>query len=215
MSNEEHDTTSSEEVSDDLSEEGVVVAEQTKSVSKGTLVMFLILVVGGGSVYFMYRKTGPKSAAAASTETIEAKKTISTFLTSGDAGFKSMEARLKNTEKIVQQFLTYPSATQVPLTDLQTNPFRAHAPENAPDNTALSEAAKKKQQEEQRLTVKKAAEALTLQSVIASDTRKACMINSQLYREGETVGEFVIEKISPSAVLVKNGVYRFELRMQK
>jgi hypothetical protein len=213
---EEQETSGGEEFNESIgSDEGVVVANETKPLNKSTLVMFLILVVGAGSVYFMYRKTGPKTASAASAETAEARKTISNFLSSGDASFKSMESRLKNTEKIVQQSMTYPSATQVPLTDLQTNPFRAQPAEDAPDTTALSEAAQKKKQEEDRLAAKKAAEALMLQSVIASGTRKACMINSQLYREGETVGDFVIEKISPSSVLVKNGVYRFELRIQK
>jgi hypothetical protein len=213
---EEQETSGGEELNESIgSEEGVIVSDEPKPLNKGALMMFLILVVGAGSVYFMHRKTGPKAASAASAETAEARKTISTFLSTGDASFKSMEMRLKTTEKIVQQFMTYPSATQVPLTDLHTNPFRAHPADDAADNAALSEAAQKKKQEEDRLGAKKAAEALMLQSVISSGTRKACMINSQLYREGETVGDFVIEKISPSSVLVKNGIYRFELRIQK
>ena len=35
-----------------------------------------------------------------------------------------MEQMLRNTEKVVQQFPTYPSVTQVPLDELKTNPFR-------------------------------------------------------------------------------------------
>ncbi len=35
-----------------------------------------------------------------------------------------MQTMLKNTEKVVQQFASYPAPTQaVPLTDLKMNPF--------------------------------------------------------------------------------------------
>ena len=39
-----------------------------------------------------------------------------------------MKQMLQNTDKVVQRFRTYPSQTQVPLTSLQTNPFRLLPP---------------------------------------------------------------------------------------
>ena len=42
-----------------------------------------------------------------------------------------------------------------------------------------------------------------------------CMIDNTLYQEGQSVGDFAIEKINPSAVIVKSAAYRFELRMQR
>ena len=79
----------------------------------------------------------------------------------------------------------------------------------------LSETAAKRRREEERQAVLKAVGALNLQSVIHSGTRKSCMINNTLYTEGQQVDSFVVERISPDAVVVRNGVYRFELRMQK
>jgi hypothetical protein len=201
-------------------EESLIVADEKQPVNRSTLVMFAILVLAASGLYFMYRRTGPQGAMAASItkETAEARKTISNFLSGGDASFKSMEMRLKYTEKVVQQFRKYPSATQVPLNDLLTNPFRLHAPEAKKQNVSnegLSEAAEKKRRDEERVAIRKAVEGLQLQSIMCGDTRKACMINNTLYREGQTVENFTIEKISPSTVEVKNGPYRFQLRMDR
>jgi type II secretory pathway component PulC len=41
------------------------------------------------------------------------------------------------------------------------------------------------------------------------------MINNTLYSEGQQVESFTIEKITPDSVIVKNGSYRFELKMQR
>jgi hypothetical protein len=194
----------------------VIVAEQKQPLSRSTLVMFGVLVIGAGGLFAMYKHSGPKAAGAAVTkETAEARKTISTFLSGPDAGFKTLEDRLKNTEKVVQRFAKYPSATQVPLSDLTTNPFRQHTEHAKKDNSELSEAAEKKKRDDERLAVKKAAEGLQVQSIMFGDTRKACMINNVMYREGQSFDNFTIEKISPAAVIIKNGPYRFELRMQR
>ena len=56
---------------------------------------------------------------------------------------------------------------------------------------------------------------LALQSVIVSDARSACMINRTLYTEGQQVDIFTIERITPTAVIVKANGFRFELKMTK
>jgi hypothetical protein len=199
---------------DEAIDESIVVSEPRQGVSRGTMAMFAILILGAAGLYVMYRQTGPKAANAAVTkETAAAKKTINTFLSGGDTSIKTMEALIKNTEKVVQQFLAYPTVRQIPLTDLRTNPFRQHLEEKKPVNT--SEMDEKKRREEERLAVYKAVQGLQLQSIMYSDTRTACMINNTLYREGQQVEGFTIEKISPTVVNVRNGSYRFELRMQK
>ena len=197
------------------SEEGLIVSEEKQPVSRSTMVVFVILIIGAAGLYLMYRQAGPKSASAAfARETAEAKKTISGFLSGGDASIRTMEKLLRNTEKIVQQFLMYPSMTQVPLSELRTNPFRQHELKSAPGQD-LPQSTDRKKREDERLAILKAVQGLQLQSIMCSETRKACMINNTLYREGQTFDDFTIEKISPSSVVVKNGPYRFELRMQR
>ena len=159
----------------------------------------------------MYKRQGPASAAAANVETAAAQQTIDNFLTTGPNGIKTMETMLHNTEKIVQQFLDYPSVPQVPLSALRTNPFRFSKPDA---DAKPDEAAEKKKKEEEKSAALRSSQALNLQSIISGNHR-ACMINNTLYTEGQQVDSFTIEKISPNSVVVKTGVYRFELRMQK
>jgi hypothetical protein len=196
--------------------ESVVVSESRPSMNGGTLAMFAVLIVGAAGLYLMYRQAGPKSASASiAPQTVEANKTISKFLSGGDANIKSMETLIRNTEKVVAQFLAYPSMTQIPLGDLRTNPFRRRDEITQAAKTSSLPDLSGKRRDEERQTVLKAVQGLQLQSIMCGETRKACMINNALYREGQVCEEFTIEKISPASVVVKNGSYRFELRMQK
>jgi hypothetical protein len=195
-------------------DESMVIPEAKPTVSKGTLVLFGILILGASGFYVMYRQTGPKPASAAvAKETAAAKKTINSFLSGGDSNIKTMESLIKNTEKVVQQFIKYPSKTQIPLSDLRTNPFRLY--EKPVEKPVSTEDLDKKKREEERQAILKAVQGLQLQSIMYSEARRACMINNNLYREGQNLEQFTIEKITPSSVVVQNGPYRFELTMQK
>lgn len=205
-----------EEVLEALAEsESAIVTEEPKSINRSTIVTFVVLVLGAGGVWFMYQRTGPKAATAAvsSKETVAAKQTINSFLNGGEASIKLMETMLRNTQKVVEQFLSYPSMTQVPLSELQTNPFRIRpVVPTASDDGSFND---KRRREEQRLAALKAVEGLQLQSIMYSDARKGCMVNGGLYVEGQQVESFVVEKINPASVIVKSGPYRFELKMQR
>src|SRR5690606_958014 len=115
---------------------------------------------------------------------------------------------LRNTEGIVQQFRSYPGMRQVPLSQLQTNPFRFGMPT---DGTGTPVANTREQERNQAI---KAVRQLVLRSIMHSGSHRACMINDALYTEGQQVDQFTIERITPESVIVKTGVYRFELKMQ-
>lgn len=195
------------------SETEFVVSSEKKSTNTGLMLLLLLVVVAGGGLFFMYKRSGPAPAGAATVEAAKANATISTFLNDGPNGMKVMQKMLKDTEKVVKQFLEYPSTNQIPLSDLKTNPFRFAAPKSANPN-AEADAAKKKHEEE-RLAALKAVQELKLQSIIHSGSRRACMINNTMYTEGQQADGFTIEKINPGAVVVNSGTYRFELNMQK
>jgi len=192
-----------------------VVSEEKKPATQGLIFLAVLVVVGIGGTYFMYQRQGPSAAVAATPEAQKAEATINTFLTSGPDGIKMMQTMLKDTEKVVKQFLEYPSMTQIPLSSLHTNPFKS-GPDKQPAKTVdTSEEDAAKKREEEKLAATKASEALKLQSIIYSGSRKACMINNTLYLEGQQIDSFVIEKIEANRVIVKTGTYRFELKMQR
>lgn len=209
--------TGEEDLQDALSTGGegeFVEGEGSKKQNPLVVAGLALAVLGGG--YLWYARSGPSSASAASATTEDvAGQTVTKFLNGGTANVQMMEKMLRDTEKVVQQFLNYPSMKQVPLGDLQTNPFRFRPPQIKGQLPSESEAQAKKKREEERQAVIKAVGTLNLQSVIHSGTRKACMINNTLYTEGQQVDSFVIEQINAGGVIVKSGVYRFELKMQK
>ena len=192
-----------------------VVSEEKKPATQGLIFLAVLVVIGVGGTYFMYQRQGPSTAIAATPETEKAEKTINSFLTSGPDGIKTMQTMLKDTEKVVKQFLEYPSLTQVPLSSLQTNPFKSGA-DKGPEKTAdTTEEELARKHEAERVAATKASESLKLQSIIYSGSRKACMINNTLYKEGEQIEQFTIEKIEPGRVIVKTGSYRFELKSKR
>jgi hypothetical protein len=217
MSEQDQELQNGEDVSafDAAEEDSGIFTEPQAPSSRSALLLFGLLVIGGAALWLMYAKGGAKAAEAASAErTATAAQTITTFLSDGEANRKLMEQTLRNTEKVVQQFLNYPSMTQVPLSDLRANPFWHSAPKAA-STAAKDEEAERKRQEAERVEILKAVRQLQLQSVMHSDRMRACMIGNTLYQEGQEVSGFTIEKINPNAVIVRNGAYRFELRMQR
>jgi hypothetical protein len=196
-------------------DETFVVAEPKKPVNKTSLLVFAAVVLGLGGYYLMYVRTGPQSAAAAvgSEDAQQADATITEFLSSGEQNLKVMRELRQTTDKVVAQFRSSQVA-QVPIDDLQANPFR-YAQQKPGDPTA-DEAAAKKKHDEERATAIKAVQELQLQSVLhGSGGRVAtCMINNKMYKEGAEVGGFTIEKITPNSIIVKQGAFKFELKMQ-
>jgi hypothetical protein len=195
-----------------------VSAEPRQRLSGSTLVFAGLLLAAGATMYFMYWRSGPRVAAAKpNPESVEASKAINSFLSDAKGNLKLMEVMLRNTERVVQRFLSYPSLTQVPLTDLKTNPFRLRGPTTQPGlmQAEVDPSIEKRRLETERAEALAKVRTLKLQSILHSETRKACMINNALYGEGQTVNGFTIERITPSAVIVKSGGVRFEVKMQK
>jgi len=186
------------------------VAEETKPGNRNTIVLFGIIIAALGGYYLMYVRAGPQTARAATPEAAAADKTIQGFLSSGNANIKLMQEMLRNTQKVVEQFRSYPSMTQVPLNDLKTNPFKYLGGKSAEDDG--TGAARQRQQDRQAAL--KAVQALQLQSIVHG-SRKACMINNAMYTEGQQVDTFTIEKINPDGVIVRSGPFRFRVAMQK
>jgi hypothetical protein len=184
------------------------VASENKPSHTTGLIVLLILVIGGGSLYFMRWKSGPQTAVA-SAETTTATTTINEFLTDGDRSILAMREMLRNTEKVVQQFINYPGMKQIDVEDLQTNPFVFLLPaERRQDQTRVA-------QDNEREAAMRAVQALNLQSVMSSGETRTCMINNAAWTEGQEVQGFKIERINDASVIVRKGEYRFELRMKR
>ena len=193
-------------------EGGGFVSDEKKPLNTGTLVMAGFLLACGVGTYVMYTRSAPAKTAP-SADTTAATSTINQFLSDDKQNVHNMKDLLQNTEKAVEQFRAAPAKTQVPLENLQTNPFRTAAatPDGAP---AEDEAAAKKKAEEARAATLKAAQDLHLQFIVVG-RKKSCLINNVRYLEGQQVGEFTVESIEPNSVIISKDGAKFELKMKK
>jgi hypothetical protein len=192
-----------------------IVAETARPRNSTTLFLVVLLLIGGGAVLLMRMKAGPSATAAAPTpQAATAKATISQFLSDGGQSLNAMRELLKNTEKVVQQFMKFPSQNQVKVEDLKTNPFTFGTPkkETPVENTGPTPEQREKDQ------ILAAIRKLQIQSILRGAV-SSCMINNKMYTEGQEIDSFTIEKITADGVTIKrhapvaNKVYRFELKM--
>jgi hypothetical protein len=196
----------------ELSEQppGTRRAMPTKVIFSAAIV--LVILVAGYVMYFR----GPASATAAMAHVeppdaiVLDDARVNLFLNEGRAEIPAMRAALAKTVGIVRDFLIAPSAEQAPLASISHNPFftpAASIPSHAPSAADTKHAT--------RADILQAVESLQLQSILRTDTRRDCMINNVIYNEGEVANGFTIEQINAQTVVIRNGLYRFELTINR
>jgi hypothetical protein len=180
-----------------------------RGVNAGGLLLFGLLAAVGVITYVMVLRTGTQRGLTSSASAADA--TISTFLSGGVQNLRQMVSMLHNTEKVVHRFDTYPSARQVPLSDLRTNPFRAKPLSAAPAAPLNADAAERQLSDQRRADAAVAA-GLKLESVVFG-ARSVCIINGKPYAQGEGTDAFTVAKILPQQVQVRIGGEPFVLKM--
>ena len=178
---------------------------QGKMYAIGGLLAVAVIVV-----YFMFFRSGPQSAEAG-TNPNDGGGQIKEFLDSNNINM--MKQTLKETEKIVKQFRSYPGKTQVPLESLHSNPFRELAPKTD-DATVVNNRDAEKAEELHKQAIAAVAD-LHLQSIVRGSKVRACMINNTFYKEGQQIGILKIEQVTANTVIVSSGQYRFEIKMKE
>lgn len=200
------------------------VTETPRHGRNATMILATLLLIGAGAVWFMRMKAGPATAKAADPIEKKADETIKKFLSDGPNNINSMKTLLKDTEKVVQEFLAYPSKKQIALESLQTNPFRFSVEKQADPEAEKARVEKERLEKlaAEKAEIAKSVAKLQLQSILAGGRVPSCMISGRMHTEGEQVNGFVIEKITPTTVVVRSAsqlapdnVYRFQLTMKR
>ena len=124
-----------------------------------------------------------------------------------------MKQTLKETEKIVKQFRSYPGKTQIPVESLHSNPFRELAPKTDDTGAVVNNHDAEKAEELHKQAIAAVAD-LHLQSIVRGSKVRACMVNNTLYKEGQQIGILKVEQVTANSVIVSSGQYRFEVKMK-
>jgi hypothetical protein len=199
---------------DELLESGET-AEESSPQRGALLLLLLIVVVGGGGLFVMHKKAAP-TAAVASAETTQATSAISAFLTNGNRNIAEMRDLLRDTEKVVDQFLRYPSVSQVKLDQLKTNPFELQKPKTVVvTNDGAAAKARLAALEREKAEMANAVARLSLQSILWSDKGATCLLNGRVCHEGEAIQGFVVKTIERTSVTVSKGEYSFKLALKQ
>ena len=203
----------------EVGDSAFVAGETRKPISKMTVIMFVIILSAKAGMYYMYKRTTPAKANADDTKSTQV---IKQFMSDKEKNFSLMQKMLKDTESVVNQFMNYPSLKQIPLTDLQGNPFKMAGAKQEDDGE--KQRLKREKDEAEKIAAEKAAfdkaaGGLRLQSIVTSGARKACMINNALYTVGQVIEvdgvTLTIADIAPNRVEVRSGDKAAVLSMKK
>ena len=191
-----------------------LIATEKKPINRSAVTLFVIAAIGTAATYAMHLRAGPQAARGADPTMMVAETTINDFMKGGKTNIVELNQMLDGTAKAVEQFRDYTNVAQVPIGELKVNPFQSSALKPLAPVEDSAEVARKKKEEEHAAIVK-AVQALQLQTIVIRANHKTCIISNTMYQEGDALGDFKIDKINPNAVVVRNGAYKFELRMGK
>ena len=157
-----------------------------------------VIVVGVAA--FLHFRNGPAAAAADEV----AQQTVSTFLSTGKKSMSTLKEMLDKTARTVDQ-MNAPAAEPAKLAK---NPFFKPEPAAAPITAAPAV-------DEARGQALQRASQLKLQSILVSGSRAGCMIDNRYREVGDAVGTFTVERIAAGGVIVRDGAFRFELKVSR
>jgi hypothetical protein len=170
-----------------------------------TLLMLALTMVTAVAAFFS--KHGPQSAVASPVANASRESRPH------DAAGNRTDQPADATSDIVTKLRFAPAEVQVPLADLKADPFGTGGgsgrPVQLPDDAVESQ-----RREQERQAALEAVQSLQLQAILRDDSHRTCTINGVLYQEGQEVDGFTVEEIATTTVVVRKGVYRFELRVR-
>jgi hypothetical protein len=185
-------------------------SEEKPPLDRAMVLIAIISLAGAGLLYLMCSQSSAP-AAPPSADVAAANDTVTQFLSDGGRQWAAIQRTFSDTESLVHQVQKYPSASQVSLSQLTTNPFLYAQAQHVAD---VDEVAEKQRKEQLRVAALQAVQVLHLQSVVSNATRSACMIDGAFYTQGQTVEGFLIERIDTNSVILRQGDSRFQIRMQ-
>jgi len=203
------DDTSKSEMAAAVTAEESYALPQKKALNRGTIVLLASCFLGVGGIFLVGRFQGTQTTSATDKE-VEVR--VDTALAKLVKEKKPTPAKevFGDTEEMVQAFYEYPAKQQVSVDELQRNPFSRAL---AKDEGAGSVDDALKRMENLRKELTKKLQALKLQSVLQGAGVAQCLINGEVYGEGEIVDIFKVKTIKSEQVLLLANDMEFVLKM--
>jgi preprotein translocase subunit SecG len=172
----------------------LTVSGRDKSVQKSTAFVTALFITASIGLVLMAKKSHVQSTGATPAKDSQAQIEMAINRVTGVSS--DMTLRM---DEIVQKFSEFSDVSQVKVAELNKNPFElviTHAEKDIKDEIVPQDAQVKsllKQLDVER-------KALSLISIIQSESNTSCMINGVFVKVGEPVNGFVVEKIQADHV---------------
>jgi len=179
------------------------------ALNRNTITLFLACLFGLGLTFGLRQK--PQKASA-QTQALEAKVDMALAKFVDPQQKEKTKKLFENTEKMVHAFYDYPAKQQVAADELQRNPFSRLM---ARDEDARNVNDAQQRRQELRLALTEKVGHLSLQSVLRGPNSSKCLINGQVYGQGDTIDTaFTVKSIRDKEVVLLAEGMTFKLLMQ-
>jgi preprotein translocase subunit SecG len=173
-------------------QEYFTVSTRNKDLRKSTMMLIVLFAIGLICLFFMIKKSTPKSASAAetATEQTQIEATIARM-----TGIKSeMYNRM---DEIVNKFYEFSDVLQVQVSELVKNPFQLEAYlAGLKNQPVINQPAFEIDTDMIRIEqIKQKAKDMSLVSIMQSDKGMCCMISNRILYRGDTIKDFTISEI--------------------
>jgi hypothetical protein len=187
-------------------------SKKKSNLNKGTIFLLVTCAIGVGVMYLFGIKQKPKEASAEE-KAVEAQvdQALKKLVDQNEQG--KVKDLFKDTNEMVQAFYDYPSKQQVALEELQKNPF-CRVIDAKETETKVDEKALQREKERVLREAQTKLAQLQLQSVLKSTKGSTCLINGEIFKVGQKVGEiFTIQAIEDNKVTLAASENQFVLEM--
>ncbi len=195
----------------DTQESETLAAESShSSLQKATLLLFLACAMGVGAM-FIFGKVKKPAPPKQETKAVEDRVDEALKKLVGKDQQNKAAEMFKNTEEMVKVFYDYPTNQQVGVDDLKRDPFerqQTQAKNTPPGESPDAVVAKLREELNGKLA------GLRLQSILHQTNGKSrCLINGQIYSEGQKVETFEVRQITEGRVVLMAENMEFVLQM--
>jgi hypothetical protein len=187
-------------------DDGEAVDDRSR-LHKATILLLAACVLGIGAMYFIKMKKKP-AVPTDQQKTLEMQVDLALQKLSNKDEQAKAKQTFRDSQEMIQLFYGYPGSQQVKLEELQRDPFIRETVKKAVVKDDSKQLAKLQKELEKKFA------SLKLQSVIQMSGGSKCLINGQIYGQGQTVGDgFTISTIHEKSVTLTSNDIEFELKM--
>ena len=187
-----------------LEQDYLVPAEHGRNLKRSTITLAILFSVGVLCLWFMIKQTGPKQAAA-STEEAQIEKAIAQL-----TGIKTeMNSRM---DEVVDKFYQFSNVEQVEVDELKRNPFVYDFTPEVEDD-GVDKYIVNREILKQEMQTKSGR--MRLWSIMESPQGSCCMIDDELFYEGDKIQDLTITRIEDSFVELSSMGIKVKLKMSE